>query len=31
VSLYLIAIGLFILYKAFQPKWPRDVHDWIVP
>ncbi|WP_105381821.1 sulfite exporter TauE/SafE family protein [Neorhizobium alkalisoli] len=31
VSAYLIAIGLFILYKAFQPKWPRDVRDWIVP
>ncbi|WP_117190590.1 sulfite exporter TauE/SafE family protein [Rhizobium terrae] len=31
VSAYLIAVGLFILYKAFRPKWPRDVHDWIVP
>ncbi len=31
VSVYLIAIGLFILYKAFQPKFPRDVRDWIVP
>ncbi len=31
VSVYLIGIGLFILYKAFRPKWPRDVHDWIVP
>ena len=31
VSAYLIAIGLFILYKAFRPKWPRDVRDWIVP
>ncbi len=31
VSTYLIAVGLFILYKAFQPKWPRDVRDWIVP
>ncbi|MGI2033109.1 sulfite exporter TauE/SafE family protein [Rhizobium panacihumi] len=31
VSIYLIGIGLFILYKAFKPKWPRDVHDWIVP
>jgi uncharacterized protein len=31
VSVYLICIGLFILYKAFRPKWPRDVHDWIVP
>lgn len=31
VSAYLIGIGLFILYKAFRPKWPRDVRDWIVP
>jgi uncharacterized protein len=31
VSAYLIAVGLFILYKAFQPKFPRDVRDWIVP
>ncbi|MCQ1849907.1 sulfite exporter TauE/SafE family protein [Neorhizobium galegae] len=31
VSVYLIVVGLFILYKAFQPKFPRDVRDWIVP
>jgi uncharacterized membrane protein YfcA len=31
VSIYLIAVGLFILYKAFRPKFPRDVRDWIVP
>lgn len=31
VSAYLILIGIYILYKAFQPKWPRDVRDWIVP
>ncbi|WP_210049770.1 sulfite exporter TauE/SafE family protein [Neorhizobium petrolearium] len=31
VSVYLIAIGFFILYKAFRPQFPRDVHDWIVP
>ena len=31
VSLYLIGIGIFILYKAFRPKWPRDVRDWIIP
>ncbi|AJD40482.1 sulfite exporter TauE/SafE family protein [Rhizobium sp. SEMIA 4085] len=31
VSAYLIAIGLVILFKAFQPHWPRDVKDWIVP
>lgn len=31
VSAYLVLIGIYILYKAFRPKWPRDVHDWIVP
>ncbi|MEB2844632.1 TSUP family transporter [Rhizobiales bacterium RZME27] len=31
VSVYLIGIGLFILYKAFKPRWPRDVRDWIIP
>jgi uncharacterized membrane protein YfcA len=31
VSLYLIAIGLFIMFKALRPLWPREVHDWIVP
>ena len=31
VSAYLIVIGCFILYKAFRPKWPRDVYDWAVP
>lgn len=31
ISLYLIAIGCFILFRAFRPKWPRDVRDWIVP
>ncbi|MBT9369356.1 sulfite exporter TauE/SafE family protein [Rhizobium sp. CSW-27] len=31
ISLYLIAIGLYILYKAFRPTWPRDVRDWLVP
>lgn len=31
VSVYLIGIGLFILYKAFQPRWPRDVRDWVIP
>jgi uncharacterized membrane protein YfcA len=31
ISVYLIAVGLFILYKAFRPSWPRDVHDWLVP
>lgn len=31
VSIYLICVGLFILYKAFKPRWPRDVRDWIIP
>ena len=31
VSTYLMGIGLFIIFKAFQPLWPREVRDWIVP
>jgi uncharacterized protein len=31
VSVYLILIGLFIIFKAFRPLWPREVRDWIVP
>jgi len=31
VSAYLIGVGIFILFKAFRPLWPRDVHDRIVP
>lgn len=31
VSLYLIAIGLFIIHKAFRPMWPREVRDWVIP
>jgi len=31
VSAYLIGIGLYILFKAFRPLWPRDVHDKVVP
>jgi uncharacterized protein len=31
VSLYLIAIGAFIIFKAFRPLWPREVRDWAVP
>ncbi|RCS24812.1 sulfite exporter TauE/SafE family protein [Phyllobacterium salinisoli] len=31
VSAYLMAIGLYILFKAFRPLWPRDVRDWIIP
>jgi uncharacterized membrane protein YfcA len=31
VSLYLLVIGLYILFKAFRPQWPREVKDWVVP
>lgn len=31
VSAYLIAVGIYILIKAFRPAWPRAVRDWIVP
>ncbi|MBB2972215.1 sulfite exporter TauE/SafE family protein [Mesorhizobium sp. RMAD-H1] len=31
VSAYLMAIGLYILFKAFRPLWPRDMRDWIIP
>jgi uncharacterized membrane protein YfcA len=31
VSAYLTAVGLYVLFKAFRPLWPRSVRDWIVP
>lgn len=31
VSIYLIFIGGYILFKAFRPLWPRDVRDRIIP
>ena len=31
VSAYLAAIGLYILFKAFRPLWPREVKDRLVP
>lgn len=31
VSLYLAAMGAFIIFKAFRPLWPREVKDWLVP
>ena len=31
VSTYLIAVGLYILFKAFQPLFPREVRDKLVP
>lgn len=31
VAVYLIAVGFYILVKAFRPLWTRDVKDWIVP
>lgn len=31
VSLYLAAMGVFIIFKALRPVWPREVRDWLVP
>jgi uncharacterized membrane protein YfcA len=31
VSAYLIAIGLYIIFKAFRPLFPRDIRDRTVP
>jgi uncharacterized protein len=31
VSAYLVAVGAYIMFKAFRPLWPREVRDWIVP
>lgn len=31
VSAYLAGIGLYIVFKAFRPLWPREVKDWLVP
>lgn len=31
VSAYLMVIGLYILFKAFRPLWPREMRDWIIP
>ncbi|MCV9965894.1 sulfite exporter TauE/SafE family protein [Pararhizobium sp. BT-229] len=31
VSAYLVLVGLYILFKAFQPLWLREVKDWAVP
>ncbi len=31
VSFYLAAIGVYILFKALGPLWPREVDDRIVP
>ena len=31
VSAYLIGIGLYIMFKAFRPLWPRDVRDNLIP
>ena len=31
VSAYLIAVGVYILFKAFQPLFPREVGDRMVP
>lgn len=31
VSFYLAAVGVYIVFKAFGPLWPREVHDRVVP
>lgn len=31
VSAYLIAVGVYILFKAFQPMFPREINDKMVP
>jgi hypothetical protein len=31
ISIYLIAMGCFIIFKVFGPLWPRQVRDWLVP
>ncbi len=31
VSAYLAGVGVYILFKALRPLWPRAVKDWIVP
>ncbi|MGH6922220.1 MAG: sulfite exporter TauE/SafE family protein [Propylenella sp.] len=31
VSIYLIGMGCFIIFKVFGPLWPRQVRDWAVP
>ena len=31
ISVYLILIGLYILFKAFRPLHQREVKDWTVP
>ncbi len=30
VSIYLAAIGVYILFKAFRPFWPREVRGYLV-
>jgi hypothetical protein len=27
VSAYLVAVGIYIMFKAFRPLWPREVRD----
>ena len=31
VSAYLAGVGVYILFKAIRPLWPRAVKDWLVP
>jgi uncharacterized membrane protein YfcA len=31
ISIYLIAIGIYIIIRAFRPLQPRNVRDWSIP
>lgn len=31
VSLYLVGIGIYIIFKAFRPMFPRSVNDRLIP
>jgi uncharacterized membrane protein YfcA len=31
VSTYLMGMGVYIVFKAFRPLWPREVRDWAIP
>lgn len=31
ISVYLVAIGIYLIFKTFRPRWPRDVRDAAVP
>ena len=31
VSLYLAGLGVYILFKAFQPLWPKEMRGYLIP